>query len=90
MIQKPDTLRFINGICSELAGRPVRVVLVDLSEDQKAEPSMAERRAARERDRREALLEQTRSHPLVKQTLELFGGQLVAVRQVRPEKETPS
>jgi DNA polymerase-3 subunit gamma/tau len=88
MIEKPDNLRVVSGICEQLAGRPVRVILVELSDDHKSGPTMAEIRATKQREQKEVLLERTRSHPLVKQTLEVFGGQLVTVREVTPEKET--
>jgi DNA polymerase-3 subunit gamma/tau len=63
-------------------------MVVNLTEA--AGPSMAEMRAARERDQKDALLERTRAHPLVKQTLEVFGGQVVTVRERTPEKEKGS
>jgi DNA polymerase-3 subunit gamma/tau len=90
MIEKPENLKFISEVCAELARHPIRLVLVELTDELKAGPSMAEMRAARERGQKEALLERTRSHPLVKQTLEMFGGQLTAVREQRPDKETSS
>jgi DNA polymerase III subunit gamma/tau len=89
MVEKPEHLRLLSTICAEVAGRPVRVALVSLT-DGKAGPSMAEMRAAKERDQKDALLERTRSHPLVKQTLEIFGGKVVAVRELIPEKEKGS
>jgi hypothetical protein len=88
MIEKPENLRVVSGICEQLAGRPVRVVLVESTGDQKTGPTMAEIRATKQREQKEALLERTRSHPLVKHTLEVFGGQLVTVRELTPEKET--
>jgi len=89
MVEKPEHLRLLTTICAELAGRPVRVSLVTLMEG-KAGPNMAEMRAARERNQQDALLERTRSHPLVKQTSEIFGAQVVAVRELTPEKEKES
>jgi DNA polymerase-3 subunit gamma/tau len=90
MVEKPENLKLISGVCAELAGQPIRLLLVELTEELKAGPSMGEMRAARERGQKDALLERTRSHPLVKQTLEIFGGQLTAVREQSPDKETPS
>jgi DNA polymerase-3 subunit gamma/tau len=90
MVEKPENLKFISGVCAELAGGPIRLILVELTEELTAGPSMGEMRAARERGQKEALLERTRSHPLVKQTLEIFGGQLTAVREQSPDKERSS
>jgi DNA polymerase-3 subunit gamma/tau len=42
---------------------------------------MAERRQAREQEQRLVLFQQARAHPLVKQAIELFGGDLADVRQ---------
>jgi DNA polymerase III subunit gamma/tau len=88
MVEKPEHLTAVAGVCTEVAGRPLRVILVNLTEA--AGPSMAEMRAARDRNQKDALLERTRAHPLVKQTLEVFGGQVVTVRERTPEKEKGS
>ncbi len=85
---KGDTRTVIEGICSELAGQPVRLRVVELADQQIAGPSMAQARATKERDQKQALMEQTRAHPLVKQALEVFGGELAEVRRVAPQKET--
>jgi DNA polymerase-3 subunit gamma/tau len=44
-------------------------------------PTMAEMRVAKERERRQMLFEHVRARPLVKQALEMFGGDLIEVRQ---------
>ncbi len=87
-IMKDETRTVIESICSELAGRSVRLRVVELADAQAAGPSMAQARATKERDQKQALMERTRAHPLVKQALEVFGGELVEVRQVAPQKET--
>jgi DNA polymerase III subunit gamma/tau len=89
-MQNEGSLRQLTALCAELARQPVRVRMVELAEGQSAGPSMAQIRAAKERDQKQALLEGTRSHPLVKQALEVFGGDLVEVRRVPSRKETPS
>lgn len=87
-MMKDETRTVIEGICSELAGRPVRLRVIELTDERTAGPSMAQSRAMKERDQKQALMERTRAHPLVKQALEVFGGELVEVRQVAPQKET--
>jgi DNA polymerase-3 subunit gamma/tau len=89
-MQNTEPLRQITDLCTEVARQPVRLRLIELADGQAAGPSMAQIRATKERDQKHALLEGTRSHPLVKQALEVFGGDLVEVRQVSPRKETPS
>jgi len=86
-IQNDENLRLVTDICAELAGRPVRLRVIELADGRTTGLSLAQIRAAKERDQKQALLERTRSHPLVKQTLDVFGGELVEVRQVSPQKE---
>jgi DNA polymerase-3 subunit gamma/tau len=87
-VSKDDARQLIERICTEAAGRPVRLRIIELADEQAAGPSIAQARATKERDQKQALMERTRAHPLVKQALEVFGGELVAVRQVAPQKET--
>ncbi|MEW6544603.1 MAG: DNA polymerase III subunit gamma/tau [Nitrospirota bacterium] len=87
-MQREDSLRTVAAICSELAGRPVQIRVVELTDGQAAGPSLAQARAARERDQKQALLERTKSHPLVRQALSTFGGELADVRHVSSRKES--
>jgi len=87
-VLKDDARRLIERICTEAAGRPVRLRIIELADEQASGPSIAQARATKERDQKQALMERTRAHPLVKQALEVFGGELVEVRQVAPQKET--
>ena len=89
-MQKEENLRVVMGTCAALAGRPVRVRIVELTDGQAVAPTMAEIRAAKDRDQKHALLEQARSHPVVKQALAVFGGELVEVRQASSRKESGS
>ena len=87
-VLKDDARQLVERICTESAGRPVRLRVIELADEQAAGPSIAQTRAAKARDQKQALMERTRTHPLVKQALEVFGGELVEVRQVAPQKET--
>lgn len=87
-IQKEETLTVVTKLCAELAGRPVRLRAVELMDGQAAPPSLAQVRAAKKQSQTHSLLEQTRSHPLVKQTLAIFGGEVVEVRQTSSQEET--
>jgi len=90
MMDKRDNQQLVAACCAELAGRAVRLKIVELTNGQAAAPSPAEARAMRTRSQRDALLDQTRAHPLVKQAREVFGSDVVAVRHVAPRKETAS
>ncbi|MFQ5932289.1 MAG: hypothetical protein ACE5MM_07765, partial [Nitrospiraceae bacterium] len=87
IIEKEENLRLVTGICAELAGRPIRVRVIELVDGHTVGLSLAQVRAVRERRERDALLARTRSHPLVQQALKIFGGELVDVRQAAPRKE---
>ena len=87
-INTEATRNLVAGLCSELAGRKVRVSVIEMAEGQATAPSMAQTRLVKEREQKQALLERTKTHPLVKQALATFGGELVDVRQVTPQKET--
>ena len=86
-IQNEENIRVVTDLCAELAGQAVRLRVMELGDGQPAGPSPAQIRAAREEDQKQVLLEQTRAYPLVKRTLDIFGVEVVEVRQVAPQKE---
>jgi DNA polymerase III subunit gamma/tau len=86
-IQREETLKLVTGICTELVGQFVSVRVLELPESEPAPPSLAQLRAAKKQSEKDSLLAQARSHPLVKHTLEIFGGDLVEVRQTSPQEE---
>jgi DNA polymerase-3 subunit gamma/tau len=90
MMEKPDNQQLIAALCGELAGRPVRLRIVELADGQTAAPSPAQLRAAKARSQKDALLEQTRAHPLAKQARDRFGSEVVDIRQTAARKETAS
>ncbi|WP_447978874.1 DNA polymerase III subunit gamma/tau [Candidatus Nitrospira bockiana] len=87
-VQKDDSLRAISEICTECIGLPVRVRVVELGEGQSSGPSVSESRANKERIQKQSLLVETRAHPLVKQALALFGGDVIEVRRTTVREET--
>ena len=74
--------------CSQFVGQPIQLRVIEVNDGQHPGPSVAELRAQKERAQKHQLLEQSRSHPLVKQTLAIFGGDVVEVRQTAPQEET--
>jgi DNA polymerase-3 subunit gamma/tau len=87
-MQKEDNQRAVMRTCEELAGRPVRLRVVELAEGQRVPPSPAEARAAKEQDRKRALLDEARSHPVVKQAMAVFGAEVTEVRRAAAPKES--
>lgn len=86
MLEKEDNFRTLSALCERLAGRAVRVQIVELTAADPQGPTMAQLKAAREQEQRLLLFDRARAHPVVKRALDIFGGDLVEVRQVE-EKE---
>ena len=87
-VQRDEAIQIVSGICTQLVAQPMRLRVVELNEGQRSGQSVAELRAVKERDQKHQLLERSRTHPLVKQTLAIFGGDVVDVRQTAPREET--
>lgn len=86
-LQGTDVQRTIADICSDLIGQPIRIGVVELADGQAAPPSMAEARAAKMQEQKRQLLDKARAHPLVKQALTMFGGDVVDIEVTAAEKE---
>jgi len=87
MIENPDNMSVLISICERLSGQTVRLRIVELTESDAPGPTMAQLRAAKEKEQRLILFEQVRAHPVVKQAMETFGAELAEVRQVSSQKE---
>jgi DNA polymerase III subunit gamma/tau len=87
MIENPDNMAVLTSICERLSGQTVRLRIVELTESDTPGPTMAQLRAAKEKEQRLVLFEQARAHPAVKQALEMFGAELAEVRPVSSQKE---
>jgi DNA polymerase-3 subunit gamma/tau len=87
MIENPENMAVLTSICERLSGQTVRLRIVELSESDPSGPTMAQLRAAKEKEQRLVLFEQARAHPVIKQALEIFGAELADVRPVSSHKE---
>ena len=87
MIEKPDNIAVLTSICERLSGQTIRLRVVELTESDPSGPTMAQLRAAKEKEQRLVLFERARTHPVVKQALEIFGAELAEVRPVSSQKE---
>ncbi len=86
MLEKDDNMRALGSLCERLAGLAIRVRIVELTEADPPGPTMAQLRAAKEQEQRLVLFDRARAHPMVKQALDIFGGDLVEVRQVEQKE----
>ena len=89
MIEKPDNIAALTAMCERLSGQTVRLRIVELTELDAPGQTMAQLRAAKEKEQRLVLFEQARAHPVVKQALEMFGAEIAEVRSVSSQKEVP-
>jgi DNA polymerase-3 subunit gamma/tau len=87
MLEKPDNLTALTALCERLSGQKVRLRIVELAETDPPGKTMAQLRAAKEQGQRLVMFEQARTHPVVKEALEIFGVELADVRQVSNQKE---
>ncbi|HSL06145.1 MAG TPA: DNA polymerase III subunit gamma/tau [Nitrospiraceae bacterium] len=87
MIENPENMAVLTSICERLSSQTVRLRIIEFTESDPSGPTMAQIRAAKEKEQRLVLFEQARTHPVVKQALEIFGAELADVRSVSSQKE---
>ena len=83
---KPENRTLIAKICEEMAGHPMRIQVIELSDGQTRPPSMAEQRAKKKHEDDQDLMQQAKAHPLIKEALEVFGGELASAQR-HPQTE---
>lgn len=86
---KPENRMLIGRICEEFTGRPMKIQVIEFQDGQDYPPSIGELRAKKKLKHDQDLIENVKAHPLVKQALELFGGQVVSAQRI-PQKEEES
>lgn len=88
MLEKEDNLRALAVLGERLYGSALRIRIIEAAEqDPEAAPTMKQLRVAKEQEQRLILTQQAKAHPLVKQALEMFGGELAEVRTTAPAQE---
>jgi DNA polymerase-3 subunit gamma/tau len=88
MLEKEDNLRALAALGESLYGCALRIRIVEVAEqDPEAAPTMKQIRVAKEQEQRLILTQQAKAHPLVKQALEMFGGELAEVRTIASAQE---
>ena len=88
MLEKEDNLRALAALGERLYGCALRIRFVEVTEQEPGTaPTMKQIRVAKEREQRLILTQQAQAHPLVKQALEMFGGELAEVRSTTPVQE---
>ncbi len=88
MLEKEDNLQALAALGERLYGSALRVRIIEVAEQEPgAAPTMKQLRVAKEQEQRLILTQQAKAHPLVKQALEMFGGELAEVRTTTPVQE---
>lgn len=86
-IQKEENRALVAKVCQEVVGATVQVRVVELADNQHNGPTMKQMRMQRQKQDDDALLEEARANPLVKQTMELFGGEVIKANRMAEKKE---
>lgn len=87
MLEKEDNLKALAALGERLYGSALRVRIIEAEQEAGAAPTMKQLRVAKEQEQRLILTQQAKAHPLVKQALEMFGGELAEVRTTLPAQE---
>ena len=87
MLEKEDNLKALAALGERLYGSALRVRVIEAEQEAGAAPTMKQLRVAKEQEQRLILTQQAKAHPLVKQALEMFGGELAEVRTTLPAQE---
>ena len=86
-IQKEETRALIAKVCQTVAGASIHLRVVELTGEPGDGLTIRQMRTKRREQEDEALLEQARANPMVKQAMELFGGEVVKASRPSGKKE---
>ena len=86
-VQKEENRALIAKVCQEVTGATIHLRVVELTEEPGDGLTIKQMRAKQQKQDGEALLEQARANPMVKHTMELFGGDVVKASRVTGKKE---
>ena len=85
-IQKEENRRLIIRFLKEIIQRTIQIRVIELTDQQTLQPSVRQARAKRQETEEQALVAEAKAHPLVKEAIEIFGGDVVAAHRI-PTKE---
>ncbi len=84
---KPENRALIAKVCQEITGQPITIQVIELPDGQDHPPSIGESRAKKKLADDQDLIENVKTHPLVKQALELFGGKVASAQRISHKEE---
>ncbi len=86
-IQKEENRVLVSKICQEVIGATIQLRVVELAENQEGGLTIKQIRIQRQKHDDDALIEEAKANPLVKQTMELFGGEVIKASRMVENKE---
>jgi len=86
-IQKEENRLLISQVCQDVVGAAIQLRVVELTESQENGPTMKQMRVQKKTQDESALLEEARANPMVKQTIELFGGEVIKASRMLEKRE---
>ena len=86
-IQKEENRALITKVCQEVTGATIRLCVVELTNEPGDRGTVKQMREQQRRQDDEELLEHVRENPLVKQTRDLFGVEVVKASRASGTKE---
>ncbi|MGB0908811.1 MAG: DNA polymerase III subunit gamma/tau [Nitrospirales bacterium] len=86
---KPENRALIAKVCQQVAGHAITVRVVELDGTHPTTLTIGQHRAKHQDQKDQNLIDEARANPIVKQTLEMFGGEVVSAHRISPKEENP-
>ena len=84
---KPENRALVAKVCQQVAGHAINVRVVELAGTKSEALTIGQQREQHQDEEDQSLIEEARANPIVKQTLEMFGGEVVSAHRVSPKEE---
>ncbi|GJL55005.1 MAG: DNA polymerase III subunit gamma/tau [Nitrospirales bacterium] len=84
---KPENRALVAKVCQQVSGHAVNVRVVELDGTKPAALTIGETRSQHQDQEDQNLIDEVRANPIVKQTLEKFGGEVVSAHRISPKEE---
>ena len=84
---KPENRALVAQVCQQVVGHVMKVRVVELESTQTSAMTIGQKRAQEQNEEDQSLIDEARANPIVKQTLEMFGGEVVSARRLSPKEE---
>jgi len=84
---KPENRALVAKVCQQVSGQAINVRVVELDGTKPAALTIGQKRSQHQDQEDQTLIDEVRANPIVKQTLEMFGGEVVSAHRVSPKEE---